>query len=197
MRKISPFILSLMVFFFYSNQVMAEEYNKSNLFSLWVDMGRTVSNDDGLDEGPGGKASYNLRFEHCFTRSYFSPSLGFRLGKLPLRGSYDWNWTDGVIYLKVEIDRGLLTPYVKAGMGLYYLNLKFPAYIDRPNVSKGYLGYNMGFGFELIFRKWPLFLFTELDYNIITISPSIRLPMFREVSSAKIINPTIGLGFSF
>ncbi len=110
MRKISPFILSLMVFFFYSNQVMAEEYNKSKLFSLWVDMGRTVSNDDGLDEGPGRKASYNLRFEYCFTRSYFSPSLGLRVGKLPLEGSttcsfvdpggriclpsiHDWNWT--------------------------------------------------------------------------------------------------------
>ncbi|MDH4222595.1 MAG: hypothetical protein OEV55_03540 [candidate division Zixibacteria bacterium] len=108
MRKFVLFIIGLMILFFYSNQAGAKEYDKSKLFSLWVDMGRTVSNDDGLEGGPGGKASYNLRFEYCFARSYFSPSLGFRLGKLPLRGSCDWNWTDGVIYLKVEMDRGLL-----------------------------------------------------------------------------------------
>ncbi|MDH4222594.1 MAG: hypothetical protein OEV55_03535 [candidate division Zixibacteria bacterium] len=75
--------------------------------------------------------------------------------------------------------------------------MKIPDYSGFPRINKNYPGYNMGFGFELIFEKLPVTLFTELDYNIIPISPSIRLPMFREVPSAKIINPTIGLGFSF
>src|SRR4030042_4936039 len=210
MRKIVLFVIGLMMLFFYSNQAGAKEYDKSKLFSLWVDMGLTIPSNDELERATGGgKTSFNFRFEYCFARSYLSPSLGLQVGKLPLdqqiglenRVLIDyWNWTDGIIYMKVEMDRGLLTPYVRAGFGLYDLNLKIPIYtgINDPNfnyISKSYLGYDMGFGFELIFKKLPVSLFTELEYSIIPISPAIQLSKDREVKSARILNPKFGFGF--
>jgi hypothetical protein len=215
-RKIILFISGLLLIFLYSSQVEAKGYDKCKRFSLWLDVGHTVpSNDELKSVTGGGKTSFRGGIEYCLARSYFSPSFGFQLSKLPLdrKGvlyfvdpgglknepyTEDWDWTTGIIYLKVEMDKDILTPFIKAGTGIYHLDLDIPSYTGIKDISKYYIGFNMGFGLALNFRNnSPFSVYAEIEDNIIPISPSINLPEFKKAKSCQIINPKLGVGFRF
>lgn len=221
MKKLAVFVELLAVLLCLS-QVKAEDSDKS--FALYFDFGQSHATNHALrylaagsDKTMGVGAGY--RFKKA---SYLTFSLGLEIKSLPLRGNEflfaadpggmqkvhhaDWSWTAEVLSLKVNIGRGVLSPFLEVGGGIYHLSIEypFPRFFEQDNkwyfqweikdVAETYPGFLIGTGLQL--KLGELFILAGIEYNSILIRPALKLPLSPLVSSANIINYKIGIGIA-
>lgn len=178
-------------------------------------LGHTWAINSQMDAATGGKSNLaNLGIDYEFaslgTNQYFTFLAGLKFSLPRFDGeriiyaidpgglktiTSDWRLTTLTPYTKVLIDKNNkpLVPYVKLGVGLYHLSIKYNPVTYLGNISKNYLGYVIGFGAEYNIGR---FAFTaELEDNIV---PSTNLNLMeRKVGSGNFLNPQLGICFRF
>ncbi len=210
MKKILLVISSTLILFSFQLTDAKER------FGILLDLGHTVAMNDHLKQATaGGKTSFGLGFEYILgtlgRKSHSAFLLGFQVGNLSFKGNSvtfaadpggmktlpltsDWDWTAGIAYLKVLIDRSIVTPFVKMGIGTYHLNLVDFTDGGSRKISENYAGVNVGGGLEFSLRHFALF--AEIEDNFLFDS-GLKPPEALQVGSSVILNPKIGVVFRF
>jgi len=221
-KKLVVFI-GLMAILLCLSQARAEENDKR--FALSFGFGQTVPTNPALKELAGGSAKSTIvGFGYRFGKtSYSTFNLVVQIMGLPLRGNEwifvsdpngmqrshyaDWDWTAAVLYVKMNVGKGSLTPFVEMGGGVYHLSVEypFPQFFEQNgqwyfqweirNIAETYPGFIAGAGLQLTLGE--LSILGGIEYNVISMKPALQLPLASPVSQANIINYKLSLAIAF
>lgn len=119
-----------------------------------------------LEALSGGIALTHNSFEGEWRRSgYYSSRSEYYYS--------DWNWTDVSIFGKFVLGPDKeVSPYLTAGMGLYFPRVQDKWYFHRDTIfthtsyGKGQLGYHFGFGIHCLLTREVL-IYLEVPFNVI------------------------------